>query len=133
MAIQTINIGTNPNDGTGDDLRTAFDKVNDNFAELLAVGGETNTASNLGIGEGIFKQKNSQDLEFKTLRNGDGTIAITSDANSIYLNTSNLADNDFGAIQVDNGDTLTASSSSELFGIKGGNSNIAVTKSGNDI
>jgi len=133
MAIQTINIGTNPNDGTGDDLRTAFDKVNDNFAELLAVGGETNTASNLGIGEGIFKQKNSQDLEFKTLRNGDGTIAITSDANSIYLNTSNLADNDFGAIQVDNGDTLTASSSGQLFGIKGGNANIAVTKNGNDI
>jgi hypothetical protein len=133
MAIQTINIGTNPNDGTGDDLRTAFDKVNDNFAELLAVGGETNTATNLGIGEGVFKQKTAQDLEFKTLRNNDGKITITSDANSIYLNTNNLADNDFGAIQVDNGDTLTASSSSALFGIKGGNSNIAVTKSGNDI
>ena len=133
MAIQTINIGTNPNDGTGDDLRTAFDKVNDNFAELLAVGGETNTASNLGIGEGIFKQKTAQNLEFKTLRNTDGKIAITSDGNSIYLDTSNLADNDFGSIQVDNGDTLTASSSGQLFGIKGGNANITVTKSGNDI
>ena len=133
MAIQTINIGTNPNDGTGDDLRTAFDKVNDNFAELLAVGGETNTASNLGIGEGIFKQKTLQDLQFKTLRNNDGKITITSDANSVYLNTNNLADNDFGAIQVDNGDTLTATSSGQLFGIKGGNSNIAVTRSGNDI
>lgn len=133
MAIQTINIGTNPNDGTGDDLRTAFDKVNDNFAELLAVGGETNTASNLGIGEGVFKQKTNQDLEFKTLRNTDGKITITSDGNSVYLNTSNLADNDFGSIQVDNGDTLTASSSGQLFGIKGGNSNIAVTKNGNNI
>jgi len=133
MAIQTINIGTNPNDGTGDDLRTAFDKVNDNFAELLAVGGETNTASNLGIGEGVFKQKTAQDLEFKTLRNSDGKITITSDANSVYLNTNNLADNDFGSIQVDNGDTLTATSSGQLFGIKGGNANITVTKSSNDI
>ena len=133
MAIQTINIGTNPNDGTGDDLRTAFDKVNDNFAELLAVGGETNTASNLGIGEGIFKQKTLQDLQFKTLRNNDGKITITSDANSVYLNTNNLADNDFGSIQVDNGDTLTATSSGQLFGIKGGNANISVTRSGNDI
>jgi len=133
MAIQTINIGTNPNDGTGDDLRTAFDKVNDNFTELLAVGGETNTASNLGIGEGVFKQKTAQNLEFKTLRNNDGKITITSDANSVYLNTSNLADNDFGAIQVDNGDTLTATSSGQLFGIKKGNANIAVTKDGNDI
>jgi len=133
MAIQTINIGTNPNDGTGDDLRTAFDKVNDNFAELLAVGGETNTASNLGIGEGVFKQKADQDLEFKTLRNNDGKIVITSDSNSIYLNTNNLADNDFGSIQVDNGDLITATSSSATFGIKSGNTNIDVTKSGNDV
>jgi len=133
MAIQIINIGTNPNDGTGDDLRTAFDKVNDNFTELLAVGGETNTGSNLGIGEGIFKQKTAQNLEFKSLRNSDGTIAISSDGNSVYLNTSNLADNDFGSIQVDNGNTLTASSSGQLFGIKSGNANIGVTLSGNDI
>jgi len=36
MAKQTINIGTTANDGTGDPLRTAFDKVNDNFDELYA-------------------------------------------------------------------------------------------------
>ena len=36
MAQQTINIGTVANDGTGDPLRTAFDKVNDNFNELYA-------------------------------------------------------------------------------------------------
>ena len=34
MAKQVINIGTSANDGTGDPLRTAFDKVNDNFTEL---------------------------------------------------------------------------------------------------
>ena len=34
MAKQTINIGTTANDGTGDPLRTAFDKVNSNFTEL---------------------------------------------------------------------------------------------------
>jgi len=34
MAKQNINIGTNANDGTGDPLRTAFQKINDNFAEL---------------------------------------------------------------------------------------------------
>ena len=36
MAKQTIGIGTAPNDGTGDDLRTCFDKCNDNFSELYA-------------------------------------------------------------------------------------------------
>ena len=34
MAIQTINVGTLANDGTGDDLREAFVKVNSNFSEL---------------------------------------------------------------------------------------------------
>jgi hypothetical protein len=34
MAKQTINLGTTPNDHTGDQARTAFDKCNDNFSEL---------------------------------------------------------------------------------------------------
>ena len=34
MAIQVINIGTSANKGDGEPLRTAFDKINDNFAEL---------------------------------------------------------------------------------------------------
>jgi hypothetical protein len=37
MGFDVINIGTIPNDGTGDPLRTAFNKTNDNFA--LAVEG----------------------------------------------------------------------------------------------
>ena len=34
MAQQTINIGVVANDGSGDFLRDAFDKANDNFTEL---------------------------------------------------------------------------------------------------
>jgi hypothetical protein len=34
MAYQNINIGSAANDGTGDPLRTAFDKINDNFTEI---------------------------------------------------------------------------------------------------
>src|SRR5215510_10027920 len=34
MALQEINIGASPNDGSGDPLRTAMDKVNENFAVL---------------------------------------------------------------------------------------------------
>lgn len=34
MAQQVIDIGTTANDGTGDPLRNAFDKVNDNFNEV---------------------------------------------------------------------------------------------------
>jgi len=39
MALQTVNIGSAPNDGTGDPARTAFGKVNDNFAELYGIYG----------------------------------------------------------------------------------------------
>ena len=46
MAIQTINIGTIANDGTGDDLREAFVKVNNNFAELDIRDPEKTTGAN---------------------------------------------------------------------------------------
>ena len=36
MAQQSINIGTTANDGTGETIRSAFDKTNDNFTELYA-------------------------------------------------------------------------------------------------
>ena len=36
MTKQVINIGASANDGTGDPLRNAFDKVNDNFNELYS-------------------------------------------------------------------------------------------------
>jgi hypothetical protein len=50
MAQQTINIGTVANDGTGDPLRTAFDKVNQNFTELyLDDAGDVNSV-NAGTG-----------------------------------------------------------------------------------
>src|SRR6056300_1905838 len=43
MARQSINIGSSANDGTGDPLRTAFDKINDNFVELYGTDNDINT------------------------------------------------------------------------------------------
>ena len=38
MAIfSNVNIGTAPNDGTGDSLRTSFTKVNENFQDILSI------------------------------------------------------------------------------------------------
>ena len=51
MAQQTINIGTSPNDGTGDPLRNAFNKANLNFTELYGgagVGDDSVTYAKLG-------------------------------------------------------------------------------------
>lgn len=69
MTIQTINIGNVVNDGLGDDLRTAFQKVNANFSDLSAQ--LTITASNVGnAGVGVFKEKVGTDLRFKKLISG---------------------------------------------------------------
>ena len=54
--IQEIFLGSYANDGTGDDLRTAFIKVNANFAALnIEVG--ISTGANVGGGTGVFKTK----------------------------------------------------------------------------
>jgi hypothetical protein len=52
MSQQIINVGTAPDDGAGDPLRTAFIKTNQNFTELYATAGITgiaNGSSNISI------------------------------------------------------------------------------------
>jgi hypothetical protein len=54
MTQQTINIGTNPNDGTGDTLRTAMIKINQNFSDFygnfsINVSSGTLTTNNMTV------------------------------------------------------------------------------------
>ena len=102
--IQTINIGNLVNDGLGDDLRTAFQKVNANFADLN--NDLSTTASNLGsVGAGIFKQKVANDLQFKKLVPGT-KITLADNTDSITVN--NSAPDAFITIDTDAG-TVSAS------------------------
>ena len=48
MAIQIIGIGTVADDGTGDSLRVAGDKINDNFNEIYTTLGDGSTL-NTGV------------------------------------------------------------------------------------
>jgi len=61
MAKQAINIGSTANDGTGDPLRTAFDKVNDNFNELYMT--HSAPASSVGAA-GDFAGKIAYDASY---------------------------------------------------------------------
>lgn len=126
MAIQTINIGNVVNDGLGDDLRTAFQKVNANFTDLNA--SLTVTAKNIGIsGEGIFAQKVGTELQFKNIIGG---TKITLDAfdNRIVIN--NTQTDAFENITTQSG-TVSASSHTNIT-IQGGN-DITVTAANNII
>jgi hypothetical protein len=50
-------------------------------------GGETNTASNLGAGEGVYGSKSGVDLRFKSLV-GAGNVTLSSDSNQITISGS---------------------------------------------
>lgn len=84
--------------------------------------GETNTASNLGAGEGVFAQKTGADLEFKSLVAGTN-VTITSDANEITINsTATGGDPDqnlWETIVADSGST-TADNTTDSLSIVGG-------------
>lgn len=107
MAIQTINIGNIANDGTGDDLRVAFQKVNDNFEELNSVAFvDTTNAVNLGsAGQGLFVGKDGDTLQFKSIVAGSNTSFSTTN-NTITINSAGGLDNilvlsDNGSLTVD--------------------------------
>ncbi len=85
MALQLINIGFAANDGTGDDLREAFIKVNNNFEELELRDYEETSAVNLGTtGEGIFSNIVNYQLQFKKLVAGDD-VSLTATDTSIII------------------------------------------------
>ena len=127
MAIQNINIGNIANDGTGDDIRVAFGKVNDNFEELDLRNPGSLTASNVGaVGEGVFAQKEGTDLQFKKLVGGTGTT-LTSTNNTITINGSAIKQLTLGT---DNGSIIVTASQTISF--NGGNG-IASRQSGNQV
>jgi len=91
MAIELINIGQIANDGTGDDLREAFVKVNQNFEDLDLRDNEKSTVTNIGTGVGIFDNIVNYDIKLRSLKAGEnifieatpqGDIIIASDTSA---------------------------------------------------
>ena len=100
MAIELIDIGNIANDGTGDDLRTAFEKVNFNFAELDSNIDTSISVLNIGGGAELFKQKVGSQLQFRTL-DTDANLAVTVVGDKVQIST-DFADKDIivGSLEV---------------------------------
>jgi len=72
MAKTTIDVGSNANDGTGDDLRSAFISVNANFTELYAASPVTSQISLAGN----TISTNASNANLKLLASGTGVIEL---------------------------------------------------------
>ena len=80
MAIQTIGIGTVADDGTGDSLRVAGDKINDNFNEIYTTLGDGST-----LNTGVTAVNNATANELVTI--GATTTELDAEANLTFDGT----------------------------------------------
>jgi hypothetical protein len=109
MSIQTINIGNVVNDGLGDDLRTAFQKVNANFGELSQILTVDITTS--GSGSSIFKEQEGNNVTLKSLVSGrfiqiddlDNSLQIINTAPDAFTRI----DTNSGVVQADHFKEIT--------------------------
>jgi hypothetical protein len=117
MTVELIDLGRIANDGLGDDLRTAFIKVNNALEDLDLRSSESTTVTNLGVGgEGLFAQIVGADLQFKELVPGD-RITLSPTATGITINAaSQLATiaSDAGSGSITDGSTFTFAGSSGI-------------------
>ena len=99
MARQNINIGSSANDGTGDPLRTAFDKINDNFVELYGTDNDINTLdANLDVNTfAITTGVTNGDITVTP--NGTGSIKL----GAMKFNGTTLSSDDSTIININEG------------------------------
>ena len=135
MAQQTINIGSSANDGTGDPLRTAFDKINDNFTELYGSTAEANdlvedSTPQLGgdldvNGRRITSARSNEDIVL--LPNGTGGVV----ASAIRIAGTTISSDDSSTININEGlvvdGTASISGASTLTGAVTASSTLGVT------
>ena len=77
MAQQIINVGTAPNDGLGDSIRTAFTKTNTNFSDLYSYFQASPPPSLRGsVGDHAGMVANDANYFYYCFANFDGTSTI---------------------------------------------------------
>ena len=94
MAKQFVNIGIEGNDGTGDSIRDAFNKVNENFTELYAVFGQggqisftslSDTPNTLGSNKIPVSNSAGNAITMRGITGTGIAVDLNSDPNNIQL------------------------------------------------
>ena len=119
MALQSLNLGTAANDGTGDNLRVGGDKINDNFAEIYSAFGNGSTLSSLAVtalngataNEIVTVGSTTTELDAESGLTFDGsTLAVTGNITATTITLSN----DAGLIVPDAGNIGSASATDAM-------------------
>ena len=132
MAKLTINLGTNPNDGTGDNLRGGGVKINANFDEIYSAIGDgtdlsgfiklsdsTSTVSQIDLGEtlkitggsGIDATLSGDELTIatdNTIMTSSGTVTMSNKSMALGSNTLTGTTAEFNTALTDNDFTTLA-------------------------
>lgn len=121
MGKQVINVGSSANDGTGDPLRTAFNKINDNFTELyntsafdqqITISGNE-ISSNVSNANLVLKTSGTGVVEMEGIQIGDNAITGTRSNEDLVLSASGTGNIQLGAIKI-NGTTINSDTSSSI-------------------
>ena len=98
MAYQALGLGSSANDGTGDDLRTGGDKINDNFVEIYTKLGNGSTLTS----DTVTLNTATQTLTNKTLTAPtiNGVVGGTTTSQTITTLTTEGIQNATGALEV---------------------------------
>lgn len=100
MSKQRINVGSGINTGTGDTLRAAMEKCNNNFDELYDLIGQDSTGKSIDIsGNVISSTFTNTDINISP--NGTGDTVISSD---LVVNT--IKSDDSAQVTVEDGLTV---------------------------
>jgi hypothetical protein len=105
-----VNVGLVPNDGTGDDLRNAFLKINGNFLYLGGRIGPDPSGANIGAtGESVFKEVVNYQYRFRKI-DADGNLHVRLVGDVITLDFRPNTPVNFNGQNITNAGSVTATS-----------------------
>lgn len=105
-----VNVGLVPNDGTGDDIRDAFLKINGNFLYLGGRIGPDPSGANVGTtGESVFKEVVDYQYRFRKI-DADGNLHVRLVGDVITLDFRPNSAVNFNGNNITNAGSVTATS-----------------------
>jgi len=126
MTKQRINVGSGVNTGTGDTLRAAMEKINNNFDELYDLMGQDSTGRSIDIAgntisstftntdiildpNGTGDVKVDADLVVNVIKSGDSALIEVQDSLRVTgdLITNNIKSDDSAQVTISDGVTIT--------------------------